>query len=279
MKTIDFHEIKAAVSCLCIEANLRLPNDVRACLARVQYEETKELPRMIMEQIMANQSAAAELSLPLCQDTGSAVIFVSLGQDVHISGGLLMDAIQAGVRDGYERGYLRKSIVTALLRENTKDNTPAIIHLDLVEGESLSITVLPKGGGAENKSSMIMLKPSQGVDGMKAFVLDVVQKAGPNPCPPIIVGVGVGGNFETAPFLAKKALMREISSDNPLPHLQALEQELFQAINELGVGVQGFGGEHTALAVFIEEMPCHFASLPVAVNLNCHVARHMSITL
>ena len=279
MRTIDCAEIRAAVSQLCIEANLHLPEDVCQEIDRMAAEEERPLCQTMLRQMQENRRVAMESGLALCQDTGSAVIFVELGQDVHISGGSLNEAIHTGVAEGYQRGYLRRSIVTALGRVNTGDNTPAIIHLDLVPGEQLRITIAPKGGGAENMSAAAMLKPAVGIKGVADFVVDTVRKAGANPCPPVVVGVGVGGNFETAPLLAKKALLRSIGSNNPDPQAAELEQTLLERINQLGIGIMGFGGKHTALAVFVETMPCHFASLPVAVNLNCHVARHQTALL
>lgn len=279
MKTISVAEIRAAVRQMCIDANLYLPDDVISVLDRIAAKDNDPLVAMSLAQFRENRAVAAAERIPLCQDTGSAVVFIELGQEVRISGGLLEDAIQAGVAEGYRDGYLRKSIVTALSRVNTNDNTPAIIHMRLVAGDSLRIRVLPKGGGAENMSRMAMLKPSAGVAGVKAFVVDTIRQAGANPCPPVIVGVGVGGNFETAPLLAKRALMRELGSRNDDAALDELERALLAEINALHIGVQGFGGPDTALAVFIETMPCHFASLPVAVNLNCHVARHQQVIL
>ena len=279
MRAIHVDEIRAAVRKLCIDANLYLPSDVTAALENLSKKENSPLTEMCLTQFRANREVAAAEGLALCQDTGTAVVFIELGQEVQICGGLLTDAVQQGVADGYRDGYLRKSIVTALSRINTEDNTPAVIHLRLVAGEHLLIRVLPKGGGAENMSRMAMLKPSAGVEGVCDFVVDTVKLAGANPGPPVIVGVGIGGNFESAPILAKQALMREIGSRNPDPELDELEQKLLMRINQLNIGVQGFGGPDTALAVFLESMPCHFASLPVAVNLNCHVARHQQVIL
>ncbi len=279
MREIPCETIQEAVRRLCIEANLFLPEDVCRGIDRMASSETRSLCREMLGQMQENRRVSAETGLALCQDTGTAVVFVELGQEVHISGGFLYDAIQAGVAQGYAEGYLRRSIVSALERVNTGDNTPAIIHITLAPGEGLTITVAPKGGGAENMSAAAMLKPSAGLVGVADFVVDVVQKAGANPCPPVVVGVGVGGNFETAPLLAKRALLRPLDSHSPDPFAVKLEQELLARINGLGVGVMGFGGENTALSVLVETMPCHFASLPVAVNLNCHVARHRTAVL
>ena len=279
MRTIDCAEITAAVARLCVESNLYLPDAVAQKLDGMLEKETSELGRTALKAFAANRQIAAEDKLPLCQDTGVAVVFVELGQDVCISGGLLNDAINAGVAQGYREGYLRKSMVTALERVNTGDNTPAVIHIELVAGDKLGISVLPKGGGAENMSRLAMLKPSAGVEGVRRFVLDTVAEAGPNPCPPVVVGVGIGGDFERCAQLAKKALCREAGSVNPVPHLAKLEEEWLAEVNELGVGVQGFGGPNTAIAIFIEEQPCHFASLPVAVNINCHCDRCGKVVL
>ena len=279
MRTIDCAEITAAVARLCVESNLYLPDAVAQKLDGMLEKETSELGRTALKAFAANRQIAAEDKLPLCQDTGVAVVFVELGQDVCISGGLLNDAINAGVAQGYREGYLRKSMVTALERVNTGDNTPAVIHIELVAGDKLGISVLPKGGGAENMSRLAMLKPSAGVEGVRRFVLDTVAEAGPNPCPPVVVGVGIGGDFERCAQLAKKALCREAGSVNPVPRLAKLEEEWLAEVNELGVGVQGFGGPNTAIAIFIEEQPCHFASLPVAVNINCHCDRCGKVVL
>ena len=262
-----------------MEANLRLPKDVCIAIDRMAEHESRPLCQTMLAQMQKNRRVAEETGLALCQDTGSAVVFIELGQDVHITGGQLYAAIQDGVSQGYKEGYLRRSIVTALTRINTGDNTPAILHTEIVPGDRLTLTIVPKGGGAENMSASAMLKPSVGVSGVVDFVVDTVRKAGANPCPPIVVGVGIGGNFETAPLLAKRALLRTIGSRNSDPELASLEQALLERINALGIGVMGFGGENTALAVFVETMPCHFASLPVAVNLNCHVARHQTLVL
>jgi fumarate hydratase subunit alpha len=231
--------------------------------------------------ILENHRLAAREQRPACQDTGLAVVFLELGQDVRIEGGDLVAAINEGVRRGYEKGYLRKSVVAEPLfeRKNTRDNTPAIIHTSIVAGDKLKITLAPKGGGAENMSGVAMMIPAAGVEGVRKFVIEQVRKAGPNPCPPVVVGVGIGGNFEVAPLLAKKALVRPMGSRNPNPAYAALEDELLEAINKLGIGPQGLGGSTTALAVHVEYAPCHIASLPVAVNLNCHVSPHQSITL
>lgn len=229
---------------------------------------------------MENAKIANEENVPMCQDTGYAVFFVELGQEVHIVDGYLYDAINEGVRKGYQEGYLRKSIVGhPLLRQNTGDNTPAVIHTTVVPGDKISITIAPKGGGSENMSGIAMLKPAQGVEGVKNFVLEQVKKAGPNPCPPIVVGVGIGGTFEKSALLAKEALLRPIGQKNPLPDIAELEDELLTKVNQLGIGPQGLGGRTTALAVHVEIYAAHIASLPVAVNINCHATRHKSVVL
>ncbi|MBQ6536176.1 MAG: fumarate hydratase [Firmicutes bacterium] len=279
MRTIECRDITDAVARLCVESNLYLPEAVAARLDSLAENETSALGLTAIKAFADNRRIAAADKLALCQDTGVAVVFVELGQEVAISGGLLSDAINAGVARGYREGYLRKSMVTALERMNTGDNTPAVIHLELVAGDRLAICVLPKGGGAENMSKLAMLKPSAGLEGVRRFVLDTVREAGPNPCPPVVVGVGIGGDFERCAELAKKALCREIGSVNPDPRLARLEEEWLTDVNELGIGVQGFGGPNTAIGLFIEEQPCHFASLPVAVNLNCHCDRSRKVVL
>ncbi|MGI6361982.1 MAG: fumarate hydratase [Bacillota bacterium] len=279
MKQVSFTDIKTEVAHLAITSNIYLPHDVKNALKEAIKQETSELGQMVLGDLWQNQQIAAEENLPLCQDTGTAVVFVELGQDVHISGGLLEEAINQGIAQGYAQGYLRKSMLNdPLLRENTNDNTPAIIHIQLTAGDKLKITLCPKGGGAENMSKVIMLNPSAGRTGVKEFVLQTIKEAGPNPCPPLVVGVGLGGNLEKAALLAKQALIRPLDERNPRTDLAELEEELLKQINRLGIGPLGFGGQTTALAVAIESYPCHIASLPVAVNLNCHVARHQSVT-
>jgi len=280
MKEINAKLITQAVSCLCIDANRLLPEDIRSALCHATETESWPTAQGVLADIIRNYNQAEEFEMPICQDTGMACVFVKIGQEVHITGGSLTDAINEGVRRGYTEGYLRKSVVAdPIERVNTKDNTPAMITYDIVEGDKLTITVAPKGAGSENMSRLAMLKPSDGIDGIKAFVLDTVEKAGPNPCPPIVVGVGVGGNFDKVALLAKKALLRSIDAHNPDPKYAALEDELLQSINALGIGPQGFGGKTTALGVNIEAAPTHIAQLPCAVNISCHVTRHKSITL
>lgn len=279
MREIDSALITETVARLCIEANIKLPQDVRDCIAQRAGEETWPPAKEILDRISENYSIAESEGMPICQDTGLACVFLEVGQEVHISGNL-SDAVNEGVRRGYREGFLRKSAVRDPLRRvNTGDNTPAMIYYDIVPGSSVKITVAPKGFGSENMSRIKMLRPSDGVEGVKAFVLKTVEEAGPNPCPPIIVGVGIGGTFDKAALLAKKALLREAGAPSPDPFYAELEHELLTGINALGIGPQGFGGRTTALAVSIEAMPTHIAGLPVAVNINCHVARHITEVL
>ena len=274
MREISALQVTEVVKRLCIEANCYLPQDMKSCIESSHAEENWPQAREILERIMENYTIAEHENRPICQDTGLACVFVSIGQDVHIDGNLT-EAVNEGVRQGYIEGYLRKSVVRDPLdRVNTGDNTPAMIYYDIVPGDKIEITVAPKGAGSENMSRIKMLKPSDGVQGVKDFILQVVEEAGPNPCPPIVVGVGVGGTFDKAAFLAKKALIRSVDERNQDPFWAALEEEMLQKINELGIGPQGFGGKTTALCVNIEPYPCHIASLPVAVNINCHVTRH-----
>ena len=279
MREIAALRITETVKQLCIEANCFLPQDMKKCIASAYESESWPQAKEILEQITENYQIAEKERRPICQDTGLACVFVTIGQDVHIVGDLA-EAIHEGVRQGYRDGYLRKSVVRDPLdRVNTGDNTPAIIYYDIVPGDRLEITVAPKGAGSEYMSQIKMLKPSDGLQGIKDFVLKVVEEAGPNPCPPIVVGVGVGGTFDKAAFLAKKALLRPADQRHAEPFWAKLEQELLQQINELGIGPQGFGGKTTALCVNIEKAPAHIASLPVAVNINCHVTRHKTEVL
>lgn len=279
MREIQSEKITECVKKLCIEANCILPEDIRACLAEAREKETWPVASGILEQIDTNYRIAEECNAPICQDTGMACVFVEIGQEVHVKGNLA-EAIHEGVRRGYTEGYLRKSVVRDPLdRVNTKDNTPAMIYYDIVEGDGIKITVAPKGFGSENMSQIKMLKPSDGLQGVKDFVLKVVEDAGPNPCPPIVVGVGIGGTFDKAALLAKKALVRDTSARNADPFYADLERELLEKINSLGIGPQGLGGRTTALSVQIETMPTHIAGLPVAVNINCHVTRHKTEVL
>ena len=276
MREIDSSLISEVVARLCIDANYHLPPDMKKQIISSSKEESWETASIILDQIIENFNIADENLQPICQDTGLACVFLSIGQDVHIKGNL-EDAVNEGVRKGYSKGYLRKSVVSdPLKRVNTGDNTPAMIYYDICPGDKLKITVAPKGFGSENMSQIKMLKPSDGIDGVKDFVIKVVEDAGPNPCPPIVVGVGIGGTFDKAAYLAKKALMRPVDQRNSELFYAELEEELLEKINALGIGPQGFGGKTTALAVNIEKFPTHIAGLPVAVNINCHVTRHMT---
>ena len=279
MRNIDAKLIEDTVARLCIEANLRLPDDVMSAIECAEIEEPWDGAKRILSLLGDNVRIAEEKMLPVCQDTGMACVFLELGQDVHIDGDL-EEAVNNGVRRGYGEGYLRKSVVCDPLRRiNTGDNTPALLSVKLVPGESLRITVMPKGFGSENMSALKMLKPADGVEGVKRFVLETVEKAGANPCPPIIVGVGIGGSFDKAAYLAKHALLRPLDKPNRDEYYAALEKELLDKINALGIGPQGFGGKTTALAVLIESMPTHVAGLPVAVNISCHATRRKSASL
>lgn len=276
MREIDSALITEVVARLCIDANYHLPPDMKKQIISSSKEESWETASIILDQIIENFNIADENLQPICQDTGLACVFLSIGQDVHIKGNL-EDAVNEGVRKGYSKGYLRKSVVSdPLNRVNTGDNTPAMIYYDICPGDKLKITVAPKGFGSENMSQIKMLKPSDGIEGVKDFVIKVVEDAGPNPCPPIVVGVGIGGTFDKAAYLAKKALMRPVDQRNSESFYADLENELLEKINALGIGPQGFGGRTTALAVNIEKFPTHIAGLPVAVNINCHVTRHMT---
>ena len=279
MRQIDAKEITRAVKEAAITANFDLGEDMLAAFKRGEQEEESPSGREVFRQLLENARIAASERVPMCQDCGLAVVFVELGQDVHVTGGDFVQAIQEGVRQGYGEGYLRKSLCHPLTRANTGDNTPAVIHTEIVPGDHLKITVVPKGGGSENMSRVFMLKPAEGLAGIIDRVLTTVREAGPNPCPPIIVGVGIGGTFERAGILAKKALLRHVGSVNPDPELAALEQRLLQGVNDLGIGPQGLGGRITALAVHVVMQPCHIASLPVAVNIQCHAARHKEVIL
>lgn len=280
IRTIDCEVIINEVARLCQEANYQLEEDVIQSFKKSCQSEVSQSGKDILNILIQNAEIAASESMPMCQDTGVAVVFVEIGQDVHIVNGNINEAINEGVRKGYREGFLRKSIVgDPLQRINTGDNTPAVIHTQIVAGDKIKLTVAPKGGGSENMSSLKMLKPSEGVEGVKAFVLDTIINAGPNPCPPIVVGIGIGGTIEKCALLAKEALLRPIGQSHPLPHIAELEQELLQSINKLGIGPSGLGGKTTALAVHIEVFGAHIASLPVAVNLNCHAARHKTVVL
>lgn len=275
MRDIDVGEIIDAVERLCIDANYYLNEDISAALSEGMSREESDTGREILAQLIENAHIAGKDKMAICQDTGMAVVFLEVGQEAHIVGGSLKDAINEGVRRGYDKGYLRKSVVKdPIERVNSGDNTPAIIHYEIVEGDRVKITVAPKGFGSENMSGLRMLKPSDGIEGVKKFILETVDNAGPNPCPPIIVGVGVGGTMEKAAFLAKKALLRPINLRNEIEYVKELEGEMLESINRLGIGPSGLGGRITALAVNVEVFPTHIAGLPVAVNINCHATRH-----
>ena len=279
MRTIHASLLTDTIASLCVEANCRLPEDMRRSIENARNEEKWDTARGILDKIIENYNIADEKFVPICQDTGVCCVFLKIGTDVHIEGDLI-EAVNEGVRRGYRDGYLRKSVVgDPLRRVNTGDNTPAMLYSELVPGDKLELTVAPKGFGSENMSKLAMLKPSDGVEGVKDFVLKTVEEAGPNPCPPIVVGVGIGGTFDKAALLAKKALMRSTDERNKDEYYAALEAELLDRINALGIGPQGFGGRTTALAVNIETMPTHIAGLPVAVNISCHVTRHRTVIL
>jgi len=279
MREISAQRITETVKKLCIEANCHLSQDMKNCLSTSRSQEDWPQAKEILERIIENYQIADEKNQPICQDTGVACVFLKIGQDVHVTGNI-SEAVNEGVRQGYGDGYLRKSVVRdPLHRVNTGDNTPAFIYYELVSGDQIEITVAPKGFGSENMSQIKMLRPSDGLQGVKDFVMKVVEDAGPNPCPPIVVGVGIGGTFDKAAYLAKKALIRSVDERNADPFYAGLEKELLEKINALGIGPQGFGGKTTALAVNIETLPTHIAGLPVAVNINCHVTRHKTEVL
>ncbi|WP_179151951.1 fumarate hydratase [Oceanobacillus senegalensis] len=275
MRKITYEELVQNVASMCQEANYHLGEDVFEAFQKALRTEESPVGKDVLQQLVDNANVATTEYVPMCQDTGTAVFIVEVGQDCHIDGGKLSDAINEGVRKGYGEGYLRSSIVgDPLNRMNTGDNTPAVIHIELVEGDQITIHMTAKGGGAENMSDMKMLKPSDGLTGIKNYILDIVKVAGPNACPPLVVGIGIGGNFERCAFLAKKSLFRPIGERNPDKTIADLEEELMREINRLGIGPQGLGGSTTALDVKIEAEACHIATLPVAVNLNCHASRH-----
>ncbi|TCQ01538.1 fumarate hydratase, partial [Serpentinicella alkaliphila] len=280
MKTIDCKEIVDAVKKLCIQININMPNDVKEALVNSINDEDSMIGRRILEDILLNGQIASRKEIPMCQDTGMIVVFVEIGQDVKIINGSLSEAINEGVRLGYREGFLRKSVVKCPIRRgNTEDNTPAVIHFDIVPGNSLKIHLGAKGFGSENMSAVKMLKPSDEVKGIKDFVIETIKNAGGNPCPPIIVGVGIGGTFDKVTMLAKKALLKDLGQRHEDSYIGDLELELLKEINELGIGPQGFGGKTTALDLHIETFPTHIAGLPVAVNINCHASRHGEIIL
>ncbi|HJA53078.1 MAG TPA: fumarate hydratase [Candidatus Massiliomicrobiota merdigallinarum] len=280
MREIKQEDIIQAVKTLCIEANYQLPQDVRNAIDQASQIEDGQLAKQTLSILKENAKMAQSLSVPICQDTGMACLFVEIGQDVHVQGSL-QDALQEGVRQGYQEGYLRKSVVDDPVfdRINTKDNTPALIHYEIVEGDKLKIIVAPKGFGSENMSQVKMLKPSDGIEGIKDFVLKVVEEAGPNACPPMVIGVGIGGSFDYVTYLAKKAMLRDIGTHHNDLRYQQLEEELLEKINQLGIGPAGYGGKTTALSLNIETYPTHIAGMPVAVSICCHVARHKEVIL
>ena len=280
MREIDAQLLTKNIKELCIEANHYLSDDMKKVFDNARNNEKSPLGKQILEQLDENLKIAREDMIPICQDTGMAVVFVKIGQDVHITGANIEDAINEGVRQGYVEGYLRKSVVNdPIIRKNTKDNTPAVIHYEIVPGENITITVAPKGFGSENMSRVFMLKPADGIEGVKNAVLTAVRDAGPNACPPMVVGVGIGGTFEKCAYLAKKALAREADSSSDIEYVSKLENELLEKINKMGIGPGGLGGTQTALAVNVETYPTHIAGLPVAINICCHVNRHVTRTI
>ncbi len=280
MRTLNVREVTENVKEMCIEANHFLPQDMKCALLKAVNSEEAPLGRQVLEQLRENMEIAGNDMIPICQDTGMAVIFMDVGQDVHFEGGFVENAVNEGVRQGYTEGFLRKSVVQdPIFRENTKDNTPAVVHYSIVPGDQVKITVAPKGFGSENMSRVFMLKPSDGIEGVKNAVITAVKDAGPNACPPMVVGVGIGGTFEKCAFMAKKALTRAVGVYSEIPYVRELEKELLEKINKLGIGPGGLGGTTTALAVNINTYPTHIAGLPMAVNICCHVNRHIVRTL
>jgi fumarate hydratase subunit alpha len=273
MREIHVNDIVTVLEKLFVDANINLPDNVYKALEKAAEKEESPLGREVIRELINNAGLAKSEGLPICQDTGLAVTFIEIGQDVHINGGILADAVDEGVRRAYKKGYLRKSCCDPLTRKNTGDNTPAILHVKIVPGDRIKIVVLPKGGGSENYGEVRMLVPSEGKEGVKSFILQMINKGGPNPCPPIIVGIGIGGNLETSAILSKEALMVPIGVRNGDPFLSAFEAEILEEINKTGIGPQGYGGTVTALDVHIKMLPCHIASLPVAVNIQCHAHR------
>lgn len=280
MRTINTEEITEKIKEMCMEVNIRLSEDVKEALLSSKEKEESKIGRQILCQLEKNMDIAYENKIPICQDTGMTVVFLKIGQDVHIQGGFIEDAVNEGIRQGYTEGYLRKSVVgDPLIRENTKDNTPGVIHYEIIPGDKLEITVAPKGFGSENMSRVIMLKPADGIEGVKNAILETVEAAGPNACPPMVIGVGIGGTFEKCAILAKKALTRDLGSHSNIPYVKELEEEMLEKVNSLGIGPGGLGGRVTAIGLNIETYPTHIAGLPVAVNICCHVNRHITKTL
>lgn len=275
MREVHVDDVIQTISQMCIDCNYNIGQDIKEALVKAELSEISPIGKSIIGDLILNAQIAGEQQMPICQDTGMVVVFIEIGQEVRIVGGLLEDAIQRGIREGYEKGYLRKSVVSdPLIRKNSKDNTPGVVYYDIVGGEKLKISLAAKGFGSENMSKLKMLKPSDGIEGVEEFVLSVVKQAGPNPCPPIVVGVGIGGTVDKAAQIAKKALFRDVDESSPIPYVSELETRLLHKINQLGIGPQGLGGVNTALGVNIEIFPTHIAGLPVVVNINCHASRH-----
>lgn len=275
MREVNVDKVTVNIKEMCIEANHFLTDDMKKVFKNAVVSEKSPLGKQVLNQLNENLDIAANDMIPICQDTGMAVVFINVGQDVHFTGGNITDAINEGVRQGYVEGFLRKSVVNdPIIRENTKDNTPAVIHYNIVPGDKVDITVAPKGFGSENMSRVFMLKPADGIEGVKDAILTAVKDAGPNACPPMVIGVGIGGTFEKCALLAKKALTRNVEEESPVPYVRELEKEMLEKINKLGIGPGGLGGTQTALAINIETYPTHIAGLPVAVNMCCHVNRH-----
>ncbi len=279
VRTINAADITSTVSRLCGEADLLLPQDVKAALEKNRENEESPVGREILTRLLENADIAAKENMPICQDCGLAIVFLDIGQNVHVVGGDLVEAVNQGVREGYEKHYLRKSVCHPFTRANTGDNTPAVVHSRIVPGDKLRLWVVPKGGGSENMSKVFLLTPAQGLDGVKQRVLETVEAAGPNPCPPIMLGVAVGGTFDEAALRAKRSLLRELGSINPNPEAAELEKELLTMVNNTGIGPAGLGGRTTCLGVFVDIKECHIASLPLAVNVQCHAARHKEAVL
>ena len=276
MRTISTEEITKNIKEMCMQVNIQLSPDVKEAILAGREKEESAIGKQILGQLEENMDIALENKIPICQDTGMTVVFLKIGQDVHIEGGFIEDAVNEGIRQGYQEGYLRKSVVgDPLVRENTKDNTPGVIHYEIVPGDKLEITVAPKGFGSENMSKVFMLKPADGIEGVKKAIIESVEAAGPNACPPMVIGVGIGGTFEKCALLAKKALTRDINSHSSIPYVKDLEEEMLEQVNKLGIGPGGLGGRVTAIGLNIETYPTHIAGLPVAVNICCHVNRHI----
>ena len=277
MRTIRTEEITENIKEMCMEVNIRLSEDVKSALLSAKEKEESAIGKQILGQLEENMEIAGESKIPICQDTGMTVVFLKIGQEVHIEGGFIEDAVNEGIRQGYREGYLRKSVVgDPILRENTRDNTPGVIHYEIIPGDTLEITVAPKGFGSENMSRVFMLKPADGIEGVKQAILETVKAAGPNACPPMVIGVGIGGTFEKCALMAKKALTRELNQYSPIPYVRELEKEMLEKINNLGIGPGGLGGRATAIGLNTETYPTHIAGLPVAINICCHVNRHIS---